>query len=363
MSHPLPTPTHSTLPSPQGEGAGERPLKSLWRLSFHDTEEFIDLYFRLRYRDDICLTLCEGGEIVSALQILPYPMTYGTDVTLPTGYISGACTHPDHRGRGLMERLLGKALRQMQEQGVAVSTLIPGEPWLWEYYRRTGYEEAFHYRTERFVCPEEEEAEKEEPGEAISLEEAETCTEEISRRLEETLRRRPCCILHPSADLRVVMADLRLSGGHLFLLRRDGAVTALCFVYPDGQGGWEVKETASVRDGEEALLMWKVCRRLMCRELTVRRPGHAVRTGMLRIVDLPRLLELHAAAHPESEARYIVSDPVLTRNSGFYFLKEGTCRFVPDAKQAAAHPDSIGIGALVPLLFREYGPYMSLMMD
>lgn len=361
MSHPLPTPTHSTLPSPQG--AGERPIKALWRLSFHDTEEFIDLYFRLRYRDDICLTLSEGGEIVSALQILPYPMTYGTGVTLPTGYISGACTHPDHRGEGLMKNLLGKAFRRMWNQGVVVSTLIPGEPWLWEYYRQTGYEEAFHYRVERFVCPEEREGEREESDGDIGLEEAVTCTEEICRLLDERLRQHPCCILHPSADLRVVMADLRLSSGHLFLLRHGGAATALCFAYPDGQGGWEVKETASVRDGEEALLLRKVCRRLMCRELTVRHPGHDIRTGMLRIINLPRLLSLYAAAHPEIETRYIVRDPHEKRNTGFYYLHEGTCRFIPSRRQAPTHPDCIGIGSLVQPLFREYGPYMSLMMD
>ena len=76
-------------------------VKDLWRTCFGDSEAFIDLYFDRVYQDDNTLTIERNGQIVSALQMLPYTMTYfGTEISV--AYISGACTVPEQRGQGLM---------------------------------------------------------------------------------------------------------------------------------------------------------------------------------------------------------------------------------------------------------------------
>ena len=73
-------------------------VKNLWKLCFNDSEEFTELYFRLRYNNDINIAIQSGEEVIAALQMLPYPMTFeGEDIH--TAYISGACTHPDYRNR------------------------------------------------------------------------------------------------------------------------------------------------------------------------------------------------------------------------------------------------------------------------
>ena len=56
-----------------------------------------------------------------------------------TAYISGACTHPDYRNQGVMHELLSQAFARMLHNNVALSTLIPAEPWLFDYYGRSGY--------------------------------------------------------------------------------------------------------------------------------------------------------------------------------------------------------------------------------
>ena len=68
-------------------------VKALWRICFQDSEEFIDLYFRLRYKNEVNAVIQNGDKVVSALQMLPYPMTF-CGKTVQTSYISGACTHP-----------------------------------------------------------------------------------------------------------------------------------------------------------------------------------------------------------------------------------------------------------------------------
>ena len=107
--------------------------KALWKRCFNDSDDFTDLYFRLRYSEEVNQTLKEGNEVIAALQMLPYPMTF-CGRTVPTSYISGACTHPDHRNRGAMRTLLAHSFERMRQEGILFSTLIPAEPWLFNYY-------------------------------------------------------------------------------------------------------------------------------------------------------------------------------------------------------------------------------------
>ena len=103
-------------------------VKSLWKLCFDDSEAFIELYFRLRYNNEVNLAIQSGEEVIAALQMLPYPMTF-CGQTVPTSYISGACTHPDYRSKGVMRELLSQSFARMLRNGVLFSTLIPAEPW------------------------------------------------------------------------------------------------------------------------------------------------------------------------------------------------------------------------------------------
>lgn len=63
-------------------------VKSLWKLCFDDSEAFIELYFRLRYNNEVNLAIQSGEEVIAALQMLPYPMTFCNKI-VPTSYISG----------------------------------------------------------------------------------------------------------------------------------------------------------------------------------------------------------------------------------------------------------------------------------
>ena len=51
-------------------------VKALWKLCFDDSDQFIDMYFRLRYKSEINVVIESGNEVISALQMLPYPMSF-----------------------------------------------------------------------------------------------------------------------------------------------------------------------------------------------------------------------------------------------------------------------------------------------
>ena len=87
-------------------------IKELWQLCFHDDERFVSLLFDRLYRDENACCMEEKGVVTTALQMLPYCMTFGS-TCLDVSYISGASTRPEYRNRGLMSRLLVESFNTM----------------------------------------------------------------------------------------------------------------------------------------------------------------------------------------------------------------------------------------------------------
>ena len=87
-------------------------VRMLWATCFHDSEAFMDLYFGCRYADSLNEYMESDGQVIAALQRIPYRLTY-EGMNVPVAYISGACTHPAYRERGVMRKLLAQAHQSM----------------------------------------------------------------------------------------------------------------------------------------------------------------------------------------------------------------------------------------------------------
>lgn len=120
----------------------ETEVRRMWKICFEDSDEFMDLYFSKKYKNQNTLIYIEEGKAVASLQILPYQFTF-CGVEIPTSYISGACTLPEYRNRGYMGKLLLAAFKLMQERNIPLAILIPAEEWLYSYYARYGFETVF----------------------------------------------------------------------------------------------------------------------------------------------------------------------------------------------------------------------------
>lgn len=334
-------------------------VKSLWRLCFNDTEAFIEMYFRLRYNKDVNIAIQSGEEVIAALQMLPYPMTFcGGQV--PVSYVSGACTHPDFRSRGVMRELLSQAFATMYRNEVLFSTLIPAEPWLFDYYARSGYASVF-YRMEQSV-PVYTLTSKSVTD--ISVEQTTDYQEEVYLYLADRLAQRPCCLQHTAADFKVVLEDLAMTGDSLFVARCNKRVVGVAVAYRYGTHT-VVNELLADDESVKKELLHQVRMADESETLTLFLPvdaaGEGTLLGMARIINARRVLQLYAAAHPEETWNIELTDEQLSVNNGYYYISKGKC-YTNDKRLPGAHV-SLTIAELSEKILGPMKPYMSLMMN
>jgi len=203
-------------------------VENLWRNVFGDAEEFIRLYFDNIYNDDNTIVIEKDGEIVSALQLLPYTMIWeGQEINV--AYISGVCTHPAERGKGYMNKLMDMADAELKRRNIPMAILIPAEEWLYKVYSKQGYEKAFYYSSELYYTAQ---LHKIETTNVIIFDDP--IIGEVFNFFDENLRKRPFCVLHSIADLRNIIAELKMFGGALFKASDDkGNITGLAFASLD----------------------------------------------------------------------------------------------------------------------------------
>ncbi|MCD7900923.1 MAG: GNAT family N-acetyltransferase [Bacteroides sp.] len=337
-------------------------VKELWRICFDDTEAFIELYFKLRYNDRVNIAVQMNNEIISALQMIPYEMTLLGQI-IPTSYISGACTHPQYQGKGVMKELLRKSFLRMIDEGILISTLIPAEPWLFDYYARMGYSPVFNYSTRTLLASELK------PSSApISIKKSTVYSEDIYRYLNRKMHERPCCIQHTADDFNVVVADLILSQGQTLSAHRQEEITGIVLAAPKDEV-LEIKELFAEDKETTDQLLWEASRLYPdCRQISVVSPmtGNSdettVRLGMARIIHTPLVLQLYAVAFPEVTINIALTDHQLPMNTGFFKIAKGECEF-SITKEETTNYQMMTVNELTRSVLEPLHPYMSLMLN
>lgn len=116
-------------------------VRSMWKTCFDDSDEYMDIHFSRKYRDENTLILSET-QPVSSLQMLPYQITFNKTL-IPFSYIAGVCTLPEFRKKGYMDELLIKSFEVIQGRNIPLAILVPAEDWLFDFYERYGFRQCF----------------------------------------------------------------------------------------------------------------------------------------------------------------------------------------------------------------------------
>lgn len=115
--------------------ADKAALKELWMLCFNEEQRFLDWFFDNRFLPEYCPVYEENGCIAAALHSLPVYIRL-RDSILPCAIVAGVATHPNYRGRGLMNKLLAFFMDRLREEGIP---LVTHRPVNLEIYRSAGH--------------------------------------------------------------------------------------------------------------------------------------------------------------------------------------------------------------------------------
>ena len=99
--------------------------RELWEEAFpDDTKPFGDYYFKEKMKDNHVLVCEEEGRIVSMLHRNPYRI-YMRGTECVCDYIVGVSTAVSERHKGHMRNLILSVLRDMQEERMPFTFLMP----------------------------------------------------------------------------------------------------------------------------------------------------------------------------------------------------------------------------------------------
>lgn len=341
--------------------------KKLWLTCFADSEEFVEMYFSQKCSEDNCSGIIRDGQLVSALQRIPYDMTYRGE-RVPMSYISGACTHPQYRSQGLMGQLLAQAHQQMYRSGIWLATLLPAEKSLNIYYARHGYHTCFARDTIVLGRDEQSHNTQHEPLHITGLEAAAMPPQDAAQFLDTRLSLTDGCVLHDRNDLHAIMLDLQMSGGSTFAARDgNGQMAALALCVPDKDMPLVKELLCRDKDAERQMTDYILNRydaeQALC---TVPSSGKAKPAGMARVINAQKMLEAYARHTGREMTITVTGDNAIVENNGTYRMAENKCvRINNGTTFSPCRPADIvtDIASLAQLLFEGITPYMNLMLD
>lgn len=295
-------------------------ILNLWRTCFRDSEAFLELFFDRIYKDENALTLEENGKIVSALQLLPYTMTY-YHKEISVAYIYAACTAPEEQGKGHMTRLMDIAFETMKKRDVALAATIPATPELFSFYKKFGFSEAFEYSEARYTRP------------AVPLNEPritvmppeEPTLDALYRFFDQEMRSRTCCMLHTYSDFISILRDAAISGSQV-LAAIDDDDTPVGLAFLSSASHWKPDEIYI----RELLYKDNHVRDLLLQEATLQnKVSHAVYRspfdgndtmpiGMGCVIDRNRLIRHWGSTHEFS----VLNEGELKKMDNYHLTRE-----------------------------------------
>lgn len=117
-------------------------VRQMWQTVFGDSDEYADIYFSQKYKNENTLIYFEGEEAAASLQMWEYKFSF-YDKQISIYYLAGLATYEQHRRKGYMSALMNKAHEVMSERNIALAVLIPAEEWLFRFYEQYGYAQVF----------------------------------------------------------------------------------------------------------------------------------------------------------------------------------------------------------------------------
>ena len=272
----------------------------------------------------------DEGTAIGHLQFPQLALSLG-EVTLPAGYVVAVCTHPDHRGKGIMRPLLHEALRREKARGDVASVLLPAEDWLYRYYTSVGG-----------YAPVVNRARSNRREDALGEEDPAVASPSLVDYLlkVEASQQEPS-LLHSRAFWEVITEDFERDEDLSLQIHRteSGLIDGALFLVK-GESELLVQALYGTKPVREALLTEVADQSALPLSYLLRPSGGGIpeARAMMRILDAPRFLEALVKYSPELTLSFTYRDELFPENDGDYLLSTGKVERLPRDEEGESAP-------------------------
>lgn len=322
--------------------ASRKDFRRLYVEAFGTTRQHDEWFVNEICRAADIRTLEVDGTTVSTLLAQPYDVSfYGHE--LRGRYLSCVTTATRERGRGYMSRLLQRTIAESASRGDAFAMLIPATRRLYSYYEKFGFASAFYVDEQRYTS---------EHKFAIAAGYTPT---EPSYEMFAKLENSGCCVVkHSRSDFEHVLCDLQLDGGAAVAVAGPSGSQAMAFATVDDTATVRALPATDAVAAEAALgvLRAKIGERPM---VVWGAPGCKVSglraRGMIRIVNVAKVLETISATNPQIAMAIRVHDSIVESNNAVFRLSHGQCQVEPYGTNTKGVELNVRVDVLAMVLF------------
>lgn len=314
----------------------KRKLTGLWKDTFHDTDEYIRLWFDKYYDPRWTEYEQVGNEIVSMLFGVPYEFG-GAEGKIRGLYLCGLATNAKYRGQGLMSKLMDRINDKAREAGFAFTFLIPSSEHLIRFYSHHGYVKAFYRNQLNYTALHNFKNEYE-----FILEEQKDKVAELKRKLYASLNGKEVeastpvdkvneivdllmnaenaqtdmSVRHSREDLHTAIKENDVSGGKIYYTENgQGKVTAVAFTTLIDRSRVDIERLFSSDDCSTYRLLDHIKHaepdagiRIYVRADESEWKNLAEVHGMARVLDLSEILKFQAAGLKDLKYSILVNE-------------------------------------------------------
>lgn len=311
------------------EKEDELRIKDLWEIGFGETKEFLDFYFRERYKQEGTFVARESEQVVASLQTLP-TMLHHRGRNLLSAYILGVVTHPGHRKLGYAGSLMKAALLEQSQKGILVSTLIPAQPYLFDVYQKYGFTEIFSIQEQEILLNDLKLKVSKNEYTIGRYDRGNLCfsTGEMERFYEfytQAYKHVTCSLLKSKEDFLFCIKEFLLFEGDIYTAVQKNQIVACAFL-AGGERNRFVKELLFTDENSKNFLLHEISRESKQDTIIVKAPPEnnsgvsSKPLGMARVTQVYGVLQ--ALAKEKAFSLCVkVTDPVIQENNNVFQVK------------------------------------------
>ena len=110
-------------------------MKKIWKLSFHDEDSFISLFFDFFHKEGAAAVMEVDGIVVSSMFVISgITLSFPDYAPASCSYLYGLATLPEFRGHGYGAKVTAEAARIAYDSGSDFAFLLPASESLYRWY-------------------------------------------------------------------------------------------------------------------------------------------------------------------------------------------------------------------------------------